>query len=92
MSMNIKIKDFLGERYSIEDAILLREIVKNNLDNGVCLDLYGLDRIPSTFLTCLFSDLINKFGRDYIFKQIDVKNLSNYNDYSRVVLGTAFQQ
>ncbi len=92
MSMNIKIKDFLGERYSIEDAILLREIVKNNLDNGISLDFCGLDRIPSTFLMCLFSDLINKFGRDYIFKQIDVKNLSNYSDYSRVVLGTAFQQ
>ena len=30
MSINIKIKEFLGESYSIEDAILLREIVKNN--------------------------------------------------------------
>ena len=92
MSMNIKIKEFLGESYSIEDAILLREIVKNNLDTGVTLDFDGLERIPSTFLICLFNDLINKFGRDYIFKQIDVKNLSNYRDYSRVVLGTAFQQ
>ena len=92
MSINIKMKDFLGDNYSIEDAILLREIVKNNLDTGVALDFEGLERIPSTFLICLFSDLINKFGREYIFKQIDVKNLSNYNDYSRVVLGTAFQQ
>lgn len=92
MSMDIKVKDFLGDNYSIEDAILLREIVKNNLDIGVSLDFEGFDRIPTTFLICLFSDLINKLGRDYIFKQIDVKNLSNYNDYSRVVLGTAFQQ
>ncbi|MEN8078466.1 STAS-like domain-containing protein [Clostridioides difficile] len=92
MSINIKMKDFLGDNYSIEDAILLREIVKNNLDTGVALDFEGLERIPSTFLICLFSDLINKFGREYIFKQIDVKNLSNYSDYSRVVLGTAFQQ
>ena len=92
MGINIKVKDFLGDSYSIEDAILLREIVKNNLDIGVSLDFEGFDRIPTTFLICLFSDLINKLGRDYIFKQIDVKNLSNYNDYSRVVLGTAFQQ
>ena len=92
MNMNIKIKEFLGENYSIEDAILLREIVKNNLDTGVTLDFDGLERIPSTFLICLFNDLINKIGRDYIFKQINVKNLSNYRDYSRVVLGTAFQQ
>lgn len=92
MSINIKIKDYLEEKYSIEDAILLREIIKNNLDLGVTLDFEGFDRIPTTFLTCLFSDLINKLGREYIFKQISVKNLSNYNDYSRVVLGTAFQQ
>lgn len=92
MGMNIKMKDFLGDNYSIEDAILLREIIKNNLDIGVSLDFEGFDRIPTTFLICLFSDLINKLGREYIFKQIDVKNLSNYNDYSRVVLGTAFEQ
>lgn len=91
MSMIIKVKEFLGENYSIEDAILLREIVKNNLDTGVVLDFKDMIRIPSTFLNCLFSDLINKFGREYIFKQIDVKNLSNYTDFSRVVLGTTFQ-
>ena len=87
-----KIKEFLGESYSIEDAILLREIIRNNLDQGVILDFDGYDRVPSTFLINLFSDLIYKFGRDYIFKQVVVKNLSNYRDYSRVVLGTAFQQ
>ena len=92
MSKNIKIKDFLGEKYSTEDAILLREIIKNNLSDGVELDFQGFDRIPTTFLNCLFSDLFNKLGREYVFKQIYVKNLSNYNDYSRVVLGTAFQQ
>lgn len=92
MSMNIKVKDLLGDNYSIEDAILLREIVKNNLDQEVILDFAGYDRIPSTFLTNLFSELIYVFGRDYIFKQTVVKNLSNYRDYSRVVLGTAFQQ
>ena len=90
MDMNIKVKEFLGETYGIEDAILLREVVKNNLIFGVTLDFEGFDRMPTTFLSCLFGDLINKLGREYIFKQIDVKNLSNYADYSRVVLGTAF--
>lgn len=91
MSMEIKVLDLLGKDYSIEDSILVREIVKNNLDKGIVLDFSGYDRIPSTFLINLFSDLINKFGREYIFKQIYVKNLSNYSDYSRVILGTAFQ-
>lgn len=90
MSIDIKVKEILGDNYTIEDAILLREIIKNNLTSGVVLDFIGFERIPSTFLNCLLSDLLIKFGRGYIFKQIDVKNLSNYSDYSRVVLGTAF--
>ena len=91
MGMNINIKEFIGDKYSVEDAILVREIVENNLDKVIVLDFKGLERVQSTFLTSIFSNLINKLGREYIFKQIHVKNLSNYNDYSRVVLGTTFQ-
>ena len=39
--MNIKVRDLLGDNYSIEDAILLREIIRNNLDQGVILDFDG---------------------------------------------------
>lgn len=89
--MDIRIKDILGLDISIEDAILLREMIRNNLDTGVVLDFEGIDRVPSTFLNLLFGDLINKFGRDFIFEQVSVKNLSNYKDYFRVVLGTSFK-
>ena len=80
--MDIKIKDILGVDITIEDAILLREIIKSNFE--------GIDRVPSTFLNLLLGDLIISFGRDFIFEQVSVKNLSNYKDYSRVVLGTTF--
>mgnify|MGYP001034699537 CR=1 FL=1 len=89
--MEIKVKDILGEDITVEDAILLREMIRNNLNVGVVLDFEGFKRIPTTFLNMLFGDLINSFGRNLIFNQIDVKNLSNYTDYSRVVLGTTFQ-
>ena len=88
--MDIKVKNVLGVDITIEDAILLREMIRNNLNTGVILDFEGLERIPTTFLNLLLGDLINSFGRDFIFKQIVVKNLSNYKDYSRVVLGTTF--
>ena len=89
--MDIKVRDILGENISIEDAILLREIVRTNINIGVTIDFEGFEKISSVFLNCLLSDLINKFGREYIFKQVNVKNLSNYTDFSRVVLGTTFQ-
>lgn len=88
--MDIKIKDVLGVDITIEDAILLREIIRSNLNTGVVLDFEGIDRVPSTFLNLLLGDLIISFGRDFIFEQVSVKNLSNYKDYSRVVLGTTF--
>ncbi|MBE6053402.1 MAG: DUF4325 domain-containing protein [Clostridium sartagoforme] len=89
--MEIKVKDILGGEITIEDAILLREMVRNNLNVGVVLNFEGFNRIPTTFLTMLFGDLINSFGRELIFQQVNVKNLSNYTDYSRVVLGTTFK-
>ena len=89
--MEIKVKDVLGEEITIEDAILIREMIRNNLNVGVALDFEGFDRVPSTFINMLVGDLLNSFGREFIFKQIYVKNLSNYTDYSRVVLGTTFQ-
>ncbi|MGL5151905.1 MAG: STAS-like domain-containing protein [Clostridium sp.] len=88
--MNIKVKDFLGENFAVEDAILLREIIKENLDEDIILDFDGINKVSTNFLTCLFGDLINKMGRGEIFNKINVKNLTNYTDYSRVVLGTSF--
>ncbi len=88
--MMINVREFLGENFAVEDAIVLREQIKNNLNDEVVLDFEGLDRIPSTFLTCLFSELINEKGREAIFNAVNVKNLTNYNDFSRVVMGTTF--
>ncbi|MGL5243793.1 MAG: STAS-like domain-containing protein [Sarcina sp.] len=88
--MNINVREFLGEDFSVEDAIILRNYIKENLNNDVELDFSGVERISTTFLTCLFTELINKLGRESIIKKIYVKNLSNYRDYSRVVRGTTF--
>lgn len=87
--MMINVREFLGENFGIEDAIFLREEIRNS--NGiVTLDFEGLDRVPSTFFISLFQDLINEQGRDAIFNQVSVKNLTNQRDFSRVVMGTTF--
>ncbi|MPQ44384.1 STAS-like domain-containing protein [Clostridium tarantellae] len=88
--MNINVKEFLGENFSVEDAIILREYIKNNLNDNIELDFNGVGKISTNFLTCLFTELINRLGRESIIKKINVKNLSNYTDYSRVVKGTTF--
>ncbi|MGL5614623.1 MAG: STAS-like domain-containing protein [Sarcina sp.] len=88
--MLIKVKDFLGENFNVEDAIVLRDFISKNLEENIELDFSGLSRVSTTFLTCLFNDLINKRGRDEIINKIGVKNLSNRQDYCRVVKGTTF--
>lgn len=82
--------DYLGKNFGVEDAILLRSIIAANINSNIVLDFDGVKRIPSTFLCCLFTDLINAQGRNFIINHINVKNLSNYADFSRVVKGTAF--
>ena len=88
--MKIKVKEFLGTKLKNEDAIVLRSMIGGNLSKKIELDFYGIEKVSTTFLTCLFNDLINKKGREFIIDKINVKNLSNKSDYSRVVRGTTF--
>ena len=85
--MKINVREFLGDKIHVEDAIILRDYIEDNLNENVELDFGGIGRVSTTFLTCLF---INKEGRENIISKINVKNLSNYTDYSRVVAGTTF--
>lgn len=86
----IRVTDIIGTNFDLEDAILLRGYVEKDLDEELILDFAGIYRVPTTFLCCLLTDLINKNGRDYVASHIHIKNLKNISDYSRVLLGTAF--
>lgn len=92
--MEILVRDVIGDEYESEDAIILREFVRDLLNEeykeDVTLNFDGMGRIPTTFLFSFFTDLINTKGRDYIINAVNVKNLSNSRDYKRVLLGTAF--
>lgn len=88
--MEIKVKEFLGENFNIEDAILLRQEINKNCNENITLDFEGIENVPATFFNCLFGDVLYGTARQEIFEHINVKNLSNIKDYSRVVLGTAF--
>lgn len=67
--MKINVREFLGDKIHVEDAIILRDYIENNLNENVELDFDGIDRVSTTFLTCLFTNMINKKGkREYYFK------------------------
>lgn len=89
--MEINVKEYLGEDFSIEDAILLRDAIMKNRMENITLNFDGIKTVPSTFFNCLFGSILYENSRKEIFNRIDVKNLSNTSDYSRVVLGTAFE-
>lgn len=88
--MEIKVREFIGENFAVEDAIVLRDIVRKHKDEDIVLDFEGLKNVPATFFNCLFGDVLYGTARNEIFRKISVKNLSNKADYTRVVLGTAF--
>ena len=72
--MKINVREFLGDKIHVEDAIILRDYIEDNLNENVELDFDGIDRVSTTFLTCLFTDMINKKGRENIISKINVKN------------------
>lgn len=88
--MEIVVKNFLGENFNIEDAIILREELRKNASKDIVLNFEGIKNVPATFFNCLFGDILYGTARAEIFEHVNVKNLSNMKDYSRVVLGTAF--
>lgn len=88
--MDVVVKDFVGTSFTKEDAIVLREFIRDNLDKKVQLDFSDIDRVPTTFFWCLLTDLFNENGREYVLDKINVKNLSNQRDFRRVTMGTAF--
>jgi hypothetical protein len=87
---DIKVSEIIGTNFENEDAILLRGVIKQYIEGPIVLDFAGIKKVPTTFLCCLFTDIINSQGRDYVASHINVKNMSNFTDYKRVVLGTAF--
>ncbi|MFD3155507.1 STAS-like domain-containing protein [Haloimpatiens sp. FM7330] len=86
----IKVKDIVGNYCNPEDGIVVRQVIESCLDDQIVLDFEDIEKVPTTFLCTLFTNLINKLGREYIFSKINVKNLSNIRNYKRVVLGTTF--
>ena len=48
--MIINVKEVLGDKINVEDAIVLRDIIKNSINEGITLDFSGVENIPSTFL------------------------------------------
>lgn len=88
--MEIRVREYLGETLRAEDAIVLRGLLDSNIEKGVNLNFEGINKVSITFLTSLFTDLIYRNGRKQIIDKVNVKNLSNKSDYSRVVMGTTF--
>ncbi|MBC8063076.1 MAG: STAS-like domain-containing protein [Clostridiaceae bacterium] len=89
MAHILNVLEIVGEDFTCQDAILLKSSIKSNLNDIVILDFQGIGTVPTTFFYTLLSDAIYDRGREYIYNHLQVKNLSNFNDYKMVVLGAS---
>lgn len=85
----VKIRDLIGTELKNEDAIILKGLIAENLQNKIVLDFEDTKTIPGTFFASLLTDLISTKTRDYVASNVVVKNLSNENDFKKVLLGTS---
>ena len=89
MTHTLNVLDIIGRDFTCQDAIVLKSSIKSKLNDVVILDFQGISSVPTTFFYTLLSDAIYDKGREYIFNHLQVKNLSNAQDYKMVVLGTS---
>ncbi|WP_179631957.1 STAS-like domain-containing protein [Clostridium peptidivorans] len=85
----VRVRDLIGTELKNEDAIILKELIAENLQNKIVLDFEDTKTIPGTFFASLLTDLISTKTRDYVASNIVVKNLSNEGDFKKVLLGTS---
>lgn len=89
MSTTVKVEKIIGSNFKCQDAVLLRKYIKDNLSDTIILDFEGINHdVPTTFFYTLLSELLYEKDRKYLLAHIKVKNLSNPDDYRRVILGT----
>ena len=89
MAHVLNVLDIIGSDFTCQDAILLKSSIKSKLNDVVILDFQGISSVPTTFFYTLLTDAIYEKGREYIFDHLQVKNLSNSEDYNMVVLGAS---
>ena len=70
--MEIVVKNFLGEHFNIEDAIVLRDELKKGNGKDIVLNFEGIENVPATFFNCLFGDFLYGTARKDIFNKINV--------------------
>ena len=85
----VKVIDVIGEKFTCQDAILLKKQLNFMNFNTVVLDFDGLNKVPTTFFYTLLSDAIYENGREFLSEHLKVKNLSNPEDFKMVLLGTS---
>ena len=85
----VKVTELIGSELKNEDAIILKELIAENLQDKIVLDFEDTKTIPGTFFASLLTELISTKTRDYVASNIIVKNLSNEDDFKKVLLGTS---
>ncbi|MCY6957505.1 STAS-like domain-containing protein [Clostridium brassicae] len=86
----IVVKEVLGVNPSIEDAIILKEMINDSLDESITLDFSELQSLPCAFFANLLTDIMYKRGREKVISNLKVKNLTNKRDFDRILLGTSY--
>lgn len=86
----INVKEVIGQEFNTEDAIIVKRLIKENINDEVTLDFEGINNVPSGFFASLLYDIMGIIGRDYFISHLSVKNLSNIKDFQRVLWGTSF--
>lgn len=91
----IRVREIIGSKAVATDAIIIKELIKELIkeplskDESIKIDFNEVSGIDCLFLSTLFTNLICNLGRKFIINHIEAINLKDYDNYNRVVYGSA---
>lgn len=90
--ITLNLKERLGDTLLIEDAVVLRQELQSDInDKKITLNFQNIYSIPNNFFSTLLVPLQESVGRDVLFNNLNVINLTNKekDNYERVYYGTS---
>lgn len=86
----IKVRELIGTNVNHEDAVILKQMIEEHLDDSIILDFENIKDLSCGFFATILTELFCMKGRDYVLSHLTVKSLTNLKAFNMVAYGTAF--
>ena len=94
MNKNIKkyeVKKMFGDNLSVEDAVILRNYLIEDMKQGkdiISIDLDGVIKVAPNYYSTLLTPILSLFDKNEVYAKLSFFNIKNKPSFNRAYYGT----